>query len=175
MFNFKKVVILLFVFCNILFADDIKDYEPQKDFDKKLSIAYYQGGDYINYPLVLKSVIKTLSDNGWLKPIDLGNLDNAQAIWDKLANEAQSDYILFKKDAFYNLKWDKLNRQTVANQFIQRLNETKEWDTAAAHIIANEAGCKLIDIKTKKELIYNKISYKNNYFIASRNNLEFKI
>lgn len=56
-----------------------------------------------------------------------------------------------------------------------RLNETKEWDTAAAHLIANEAGCKLIDIKTNKELIYNKESYRNNYFIASRNNLEFKV
>lgn len=55
-----------------------------------------------------------------------------------------------------------------------RLNETKEWDTAATHIIANEAGCKLIDIKTKKELMYNKKSYRNNFFIASRNNLEFE-
>lgn len=54
-----------------------------------------------------------------------------------------------------------------------RLNETKEWDTAATHIIANEAGCKLIDIVTKKELIYNKIDYRNNFFIASRNDLEF--
>lgn len=56
-----------------------------------------------------------------------------------------------------------------------RLNETKEWDTAAAHIIANEAGCKLVDIETDEELVYNKKSYRNNYFIASRNNLEFKV
>lgn len=56
-----------------------------------------------------------------------------------------------------------------------RLNETKEWDTAAVHIIANEAGCKLIDIETKKELIYNKKSIKNNFFIASRNDLEFEV
>jgi len=54
-----------------------------------------------------------------------------------------------------------------------RLNETKEWDTAATHIIANEAGCKLIDTKTKKELLYNKKDYRNNFFIASRNDLEF--
>ncbi|WP_295052852.1 3'(2'),5'-bisphosphate nucleotidase CysQ [Sulfuricurvum sp.] len=54
-----------------------------------------------------------------------------------------------------------------------RFNGTKEWDTAAGHIIANEAGCKLIDIKTKVELLYNKKDIKNNYFIASRNNLEF--
>ena len=56
-----------------------------------------------------------------------------------------------------------------------RLNGTKEWDTAASHIIANEAGCKLIDIETKKELVYNKKDIKNNFFIASRNDLEFKI
>jgi 3'(2'),5'-bisphosphate nucleotidase len=56
-----------------------------------------------------------------------------------------------------------------------RLNGTKEWDTAASHIIANEAGCKLVDVETKKELVYNKENIKNNYFIASRNNLEFEI
>ena len=54
-----------------------------------------------------------------------------------------------------------------------RFNGTKEWDTAASHLICNEAGCKIIDIKTKKELIYHKRSIKNNFFIASRNNLSF--
>jgi len=54
-----------------------------------------------------------------------------------------------------------------------RFNGTKEWDTAASHIIANEAGCKLVDVITKKELIYNKEKYKNNFFVASRNDLEF--
>ena len=54
-----------------------------------------------------------------------------------------------------------------------RFNGTKEWDTAAAHIICKEAECKIIDINTKKELMYNKKSIKNNYFIASRNNLSF--
>ena len=54
-----------------------------------------------------------------------------------------------------------------------RFNGTKEWDTAASHIIANEAGCKLIDVVTKSELKYNKQNYKNNFFIASRNELAF--
>ncbi len=56
-----------------------------------------------------------------------------------------------------------------------RLNGTKEWDTAASHIIANEAGCKLVDVKMKKELVYNKEDIKNNFFIASRNDLEFEL
>ena len=54
-----------------------------------------------------------------------------------------------------------------------RFNGTKEWDTAASHIICNEAGCKIIDIKTKKELVYNKKQIKNNFFIGSRVNLSF--
>jgi len=54
-----------------------------------------------------------------------------------------------------------------------RYNGTKEWDTAAAHIICKEAGCKITDIKTKKELVYNKKSIKNNFFVASRNDLSF--
>ena len=34
-------------------------------------------------------------------------------------------------------------------------------------------GCKIIDIKTNKELIYIKETIKNNFFIASGNNLNF--
>ncbi len=53
-----------------------------------------------------------------------------------------------------------------------RLNGTMEWDTAAGHIILKEAGCKLIDIETRQELIYNKENQLNNHFIASRNDLK---
>lgn len=54
-----------------------------------------------------------------------------------------------------------------------RFNGTNEWDTAAAHIIANEANCKVVDVVMKTELTYNKESMKNNHFVASRNNLNF--
>lgn len=55
-----------------------------------------------------------------------------------------------------------------------RLNGTKEWDTAASHIIANEAGCRLVDVITNQELNYNKRNIKNNNFIGMRNNLDFE-
>jgi len=54
-----------------------------------------------------------------------------------------------------------------------RLNGTMEWDTAAGHIIMNEAGCKIIDVETKNEIVYNRACLVNNHFIASRNNLNF--
>ena len=47
-----------------------------------------------------------------------------------------------------------------------RFAPTMEWDTAAGHAICKFAGCELIDIKTKKELIYNRKQLTNNWFIA---------
>ncbi|MBN2137987.1 MAG: 3'(2'),5'-bisphosphate nucleotidase CysQ [Sedimentisphaerales bacterium] len=54
-----------------------------------------------------------------------------------------------------------------------RLNGTKEWDTAAAQLIAEEGGCKVIDIVTRESLVYNKEDIRNNFFIASRKDLDF--
>jgi 3'(2'), 5'-bisphosphate nucleotidase len=54
-----------------------------------------------------------------------------------------------------------------------RFNGTKEWDTAASHIICKEAGCKIVDIETNHELSYNKKQIRNNFFIGSRSDLSF--
>ena len=48
-----------------------------------------------------------------------------------------------------------------------RFAPTMEWDTAAGHAIANYAGKKLIDYKTKKEMRYNREQLLNNWFIVS--------
>ena len=47
-----------------------------------------------------------------------------------------------------------------------RFGPTMEWDTAAAHIIANEAGKKLCSIDSGAELCYNKEDLHNSAFIA---------
>ena len=47
-----------------------------------------------------------------------------------------------------------------------------EWDIAAGHIVAKEAGCKVIDLKTMKEPEYNKESLLNNYFIVLTKGLD---
>ena len=49
-----------------------------------------------------------------------------------------------------------------------RFGRTMEWDTAAGHAILKYAGGSLIDLKTKKELIYGKKNYENGGFIAFR-------
>ncbi len=49
-----------------------------------------------------------------------------------------------------------------------RFGRTMEWDTAAGHAILKYAGGSLIDLKTKKELIYGKKNYENSSFVALR-------
>ncbi|MDE5592138.1 MAG: 3'(2'),5'-bisphosphate nucleotidase CysQ, partial [Helicobacter sp.] len=59
-----------------------------------------------------------------------------------------------------------------------RFNGTSEWDMAACDIILEESGGIMLDIETKKPLIYNKKDLKNNYFIAfaksQRNQMIYK-
>jgi 3'-phosphoadenosine 5'-phosphosulfate (PAPS) 3'-phosphatase len=47
-----------------------------------------------------------------------------------------------------------------------RYAPTMEWDTAAGHAIANEAGNQLIDVTTNAPMRYNKASLVNNWFIV---------
>lgn len=47
-----------------------------------------------------------------------------------------------------------------------RYAPTMEWDTAAGHAIANEAGRQLLDITTGAPMRYNKHSLVNNWFIV---------
>ncbi len=47
-----------------------------------------------------------------------------------------------------------------------RYAPTMEWDTAAGHAIANEAGKQLIDVTTDAPMRYNKHSLMNNWFIV---------
>ncbi len=54
-----------------------------------------------------------------------------------------------------------------------RLNGTMEWDTGAGQIILSEAGGKMIDLETNSPIIYNRENQVNNYFIASRKDLDF--
>lgn len=62
-----------------------------------------------------------------------------------------------------------LELATGAAHLYPRLAPTMEWDTGAAHAILLEAGGKMVDDNTGKELRYNKESLLNPYFIAYGN------
>jgi 3'(2'), 5'-bisphosphate nucleotidase len=49
-----------------------------------------------------------------------------------------------------------------------RYTGSVEWDIAAGDIILQEAGCKMLDLLSKKEFRYNRKDLLNSYFIAAR-------
>ncbi len=49
-----------------------------------------------------------------------------------------------------------------------RFAPTMEWDTAAGHCICKAAGLKVTNVKTNRELEYNKENLLNPYFLVSR-------
>lgn len=53
-----------------------------------------------------------------------------------------------------------------------RFSGSKEWDIAAGHAIVREAGCRIVDLVTCEEPVYNKPNLHNNYFIAHTGNLD---
>ncbi|MES2963321.1 MAG: 3'(2'),5'-bisphosphate nucleotidase CysQ [Bdellovibrionota bacterium] len=53
-----------------------------------------------------------------------------------------------------------------------RFGPTHEWDTAAGQIIAEEAGCKVIDLATQAPMTYGKPGFLNRGFVASRADLD---
>ncbi|MCO5247639.1 MAG: 3'(2'),5'-bisphosphate nucleotidase CysQ [Chitinophagales bacterium] len=54
-----------------------------------------------------------------------------------------------------------------------RLAPTMEWDTAAGHIVAKEAGAVIIDNETQEELKYNKENLLNPFFVVKHPEFEF--
>lgn len=55
-----------------------------------------------------------------------------------------------------------------------RFGPMMEWDTAAGQIIAEEAGCKVIDINTEKPLRYGKPGLENRGFLCTRSDLNLE-
>lgn len=54
-----------------------------------------------------------------------------------------------------------------------RFGPTSEWDTAAGQLIAEEAGCKVLDVSSGQRLRYGKPGYLNaDGFMASREDLD---
>ena len=55
--------------------------------------------------------------------------------------------------------------------FYPRFGTTYEWDTASGQILLEEAGCQMFDVTTQRPLKYGKPHYKNNGYVAFRDDL----
>lgn len=59
--------------------------------------------------------------------------------------------------------------------FYPRFGNTYEWDTASGQILLEEAGCRVMDVKTLQPMKYGKTNYLNNGFVCYRQDLEPKV
>lgn len=109
---------------------------PILNNNKKWRIGYIEGGQFSHYSRALKSTIDGLTALGWMKPVDWKRLspdaDNAELVWNFLADNVQSDYLIFQKDAFCSGKWNKEQRALNRKYFLYRLKETKDIDLVLA-------------------------------------------
>ena len=108
--------------------------EPMLKNGQKWRIAYYEGGEYIDYQQIFTETIKGLMNLGWIKVSDIPKQTGEQTkdLWKWLSTQAQSDYIEFVADAHYSANWDdELRKKTVEN-IIARINGRKDIDLLIA-------------------------------------------
>lgn len=117
---------------NVSFAADkgVYSVKPATNNGKKWRIGYYEGGQYPDYELILKVLLKGLQNLGWLQ-IDLPEKSdkNHKAFWEWASKNIKSDYIELVADAYYSAgDFDKELRPKVKAELIKRLTEKKDID-----------------------------------------------
>ena len=108
--------------------------KPTLNKGQKWRVAYYEGGEYIDYQQIFTETIKGLMNLGWIK---VGNIpkqtgEQTTELWNWLSSQAQSDYIEFVADAHYSANWDDDLRKKTVDQITDRLNKKKDIDLLIA-------------------------------------------
>lgn len=108
---------------------------PTLNHGHRWRIGYMQGGDYGSYQSSLLAIVNGLTRLGWIKAAPLPELPDdkdTHTLWLWLANQAQSDYLEFVSDAWYNCNWDKELRVQTSQLVIERLNSKHDIDLMLA-------------------------------------------
>lgn len=108
--------------------------EATTNAGKKWRIAYYEGGEYLTYQMILRATVRGLMKLGWIETAAIPPQEGEQTkqLWSWLATNLRSDFVEFVPDAHYSADWDESRRQTLANQLIDRLNTKKDIDLVIA-------------------------------------------
>jgi ABC-type uncharacterized transport system substrate-binding protein len=136
----KKIMtgLILFILCISLngFAADADKYPvaPKLNNGQKWHIAYYEGGEYIEYKITLIATIKGLMEIGWVEPTEIPNLpgEETKTLWTWFSKNLKSKYIVFDKTAHYSCSWKDDIRKTLVESLIKRLNTKKNIDLIIA-------------------------------------------
>ena len=144
---------LLFIFLSCGSGKE-SPINPVSNDGARWRIAYYQGGNYIDYAQSLAGIIGALNEYGWIKSgeiPDFSGEQNTEIIWDYLVHNANSKYMEFPPDAFYSADWDDVKRIKNRQLMIDRLNQKNDIDLVIA--MGTWAGLDLANDKHKTPTI----------------------
>ena len=106
-------------------APDGFSSEPKTNAGEKWRLAYYQGGNYVDYQTILIAVVQGLMDTGWVersKFPDLPDPDDTRALWSWMSSHLKSEFLQFVEDAYFDSSWDKELRKETRARAIERFN-----------------------------------------------------
>ncbi|HEX38040.1 MAG TPA: hypothetical protein ENG70_04175 [Candidatus Cloacimonetes bacterium] len=150
------VIIILGILALVHMPGQKDTLQPQLNKGEKWKIAYYEGGQYIDFAENLRGIIKGLGELGWIQPIhipEFQDADNAYYIWNYAANNCSSDYIKFLEKEFWSSSWNDSLREVNRKLFIDQLNEN-EIDLVIA--MGTWAGQDLVnDLHTTPVIVLN--------------------
>ena len=135
---FKKTIGCLLIFLSFLYSESYSgegSINPIRPANAtKWRIAYYEGGEYIDYQKTLNPTVNGLKDLGWIDniDIDLSTLKGTREIWNIVSDPSISPFIEFVSDAYYSAAWDDRLRKKTTESILNRFNKKKDIDLVIA-------------------------------------------
>ena len=135
-----RLFVLLFLFASPI--EVVVNASVKPDFNtapcyhngKKWRVAYYEGGEYINYQKVLTATVRGLIKLGWIKSIDIPLQQDEQTkeLWNWLVKNIASDYLEFVYNGYYSANWDDDTRKEMAEKILSRVKTQNDIDLIIA-------------------------------------------
>ncbi|MCP3901184.1 MAG: ABC transporter substrate-binding protein, partial [Desulfobacteraceae bacterium] len=122
------IVLILFFFCTGFncFAADAEKFPmtPSLNKGQKWRIAYYEGGEYIEYKMTLIATLKGLMKLGWIETVKIPELpgEDTKSLWNWASKNLKSKYLFFNKNAHFSSDWKEETRKKIVDSIIKRLN-----------------------------------------------------
>ncbi|MBC8440574.1 MAG: ABC transporter substrate-binding protein [Deltaproteobacteria bacterium] len=136
-FSLLLILFILLSFIQYSFASDKFSIKPiKKNNTQKYKIGYLEGGKYSMYPTILKGIVGSLAELGWIEQINIPDFEDptdSSKLWHWISKNIKSDYIEFVDNAYWSSGWKSELRTKNKSEIIKRLNNKKDIDL----IIAN--------------------------------------
>lgn len=99
----------------------------------KWRFGYMEGGQYVEYPVLLKVILEGLQNRGWLQVEFPKETADHKQLWETLAANLKSDYIELVPDAYYAPgDFDNERRPAEKAEVLARLNDKQDIDLMLA-------------------------------------------